>query len=88
MVKQVAQSPDREHSSVSHRALRAANEMMNVFRASNHYTTEESLAGMIKRCRTIASGILGDMSEERRRTLCTFDRNSGPNAKVWAIGHW
>jgi alpha-mannosidase len=88
MVRQVAQSGDREHSSLSHRALRAANDMMNAFRASNHYKTEEQLSAAIEKCRRIAARVLGDMSEERRKTLCTASRESGPDAKMWAIGHW
>jgi hypothetical protein len=88
MVRQVAQSADRDHSSLSHRALRAANDMMNAFRASNHYKTEEQLSAAIEKCRRIAARVLGDMSEERRKTLCTASRESGPDAKMWAIGHW
>ncbi|KAJ9125450.1 hypothetical protein QFC22_000411 [Naganishia vaughanmartiniae] len=87
MVRQVAQSADREHSSLSHRALRVANDMMNAFRASNHYQTEEQLSAAIEKCRRIAARVLGDMSEERRKTLCTASRESGPDAKMWAIGH-
>ena len=62
--------------------------MMNAFRASNHYKTEKQLSAAIDKCRKIAATVLGDMSEERRRTLCTASRASGENAKMWAIGHW
>lgn len=88
IVKQVSQSADRQHSSLSHRALRAANEMMNTFRSSDSWKTEQELQQMIRECRDIAERVLGSMGEERRRTLCTSDRDSGPDAKMWAIGHW
>jgi hypothetical protein len=61
---------------------------MNTFGASDHFRSVEELDEVVKRCRDIASAVLGNMGEEERKKLCTFDKESGPDAKMWAIGHW
>lgn len=66
-------------SSVSRRALVAANKIMSAF----HRTAGDDEAGLdrvVAECRKIAAGVLGDVEGAARP----------PNAetKVWGIGHW
>lgn len=78
----------QDKSSVSQRALKAANDIMNMFGSSDNYHTDEEVDAMVQRCRTIAGTVLGPRDEESRKRLCTFDPQSGADAKMWSIGHW
>ncbi|WWC71170.1 uncharacterized protein I206_105123 [Kwoniella pini CBS 10737] len=73
ILKQFARSPEGEKSSLSRQALKAANEIMNVFSRDSEERIDES----IRKGRTIAMRVIGasvtDMDDDE--------------TKIWAIGH-
>jgi alpha-mannosidase len=87
-LRQISLSPDRVRSSVAHRALKACNDIMNKFKSSDHYETREQLVQLLRQCREIGWKVLGPLDDASRKKLCTWDDECGPEAKVWAIGHW
>lgn len=88
MLRQIGSTPTADSSSISQRALKAANDIMNTFGASDHCNSAEEVDDLVKRCRAMAARVLGRMDEEDRKKLCTFDKDCAPDAKMWAIGHW
>lgn len=88
ILRQIGAAEDRATSSISQRALKAANAIMSVFGASDHCEDREQVAELVKKCRAIAASVLGQMGAEDRKKLCTADKGAAPDAKMWAIGHW
>lgn len=76
ILTQIARAPDRDESSVSQRALKACNDIMNTFRRRDG--DEERVDTVIEECRNIGQAVLGKMDGTQP---------SG-DAKIWGIGHW
>lgn len=76
ILSQIARAPDRDESSVSQRALKACNDIMNAFRRRDG--DQELVDSVVDQCRSIARSVLGKMDGTQP---------SG-DAKIWGIGHW
>lgn len=89
MLRQVSSIHNRDASSLSLRALNAANQIMSVFGSSDRFQSTEDTNAVLDRCRDIAATVLGKYEGEDRQKLCTIGKDSIPkNVKLWAIGHW
>ncbi|WWC63022.1 uncharacterized protein I303_105621 [Kwoniella dejecticola CBS 10117] len=75
ILKQFARSSEGEKSPLSRMALKAANEIMNVFRRDSEQLIDES----VKKGREIARRVIGEAGEETEM--------SEDQTKIWAIGH-
>ncbi|WWC96371.1 hypothetical protein V866_003239 [Kwoniella sp. B9012] len=73
ILKQFARSPQGAQSPISRKALRAANEIMNVFRRDSEEVIDEA----VRKGREIAKQVIGEGLNE-------FEDE---DTKVWAIGH-
>ncbi|WWC88253.1 uncharacterized protein L201_003160 [Kwoniella dendrophila CBS 6074] len=73
ILKQFARSPESDRSPLSRQSLRAANEIMNVFRRD----TEEEIDETIQKGRDIARQVIGSELNDL----------SDDDLKIWAIGH-
>lgn len=76
ILSQIAREPRKAESSVSQRALKACNDIMNTFRRRDD--DEERIDDVVKECREIAKRVLGDVGAAEP----TGD------AYIWGIGHW
>ncbi|WRT66773.1 uncharacterized protein IL334_003736 [Kwoniella shivajii] len=73
VLKQLARAAEGERSSISRKALKAANEIMNVFRIDSQEVIDES----IKQGRNLARSVLGSEVE----------RLEDEDVRIWALGH-
>ncbi|OCF39360.1 hypothetical protein I317_06845 [Kwoniella heveanensis CBS 569] len=76
-----------ESSSLSRRALRAANEIMNRFRRTDGDEEDGSLDETIRACREIGWEVLGPLDPESVKSLCTHVQDDDEEATIWGIGH-
>ncbi|WVF71778.1 hypothetical protein IAT40_006586 [Kwoniella sp. CBS 6097] len=76
-----------ETSSLSRRALRAANEIMNRFKRTDGDDEDGSLDETIRACRKIGWEVLGPLDSESIKSLCTHVQNDKEEAIIWGIGH-
>ena len=85
MLRQVATNDKSPTSSLSPKALRACNEIMNTFRRVPGDAQDATLACQrINRCRQIAAEVLGSLDQG----LVTNQAYRADHTNVWAIGHW
>ena len=81
LLTQIARSDDA-NSPLSERAMRAANEIINVFEASNPAET-------IEKARKIAEDILGEgWQKDAEGVFQVGGKKSEADAKLWGLGHW
>jgi hypothetical protein len=85
---QIAQDTQASTSSISQRALKGCNDIMNHFTRWIGDEQDGSLARILSECRQISQGILGRLDKEAIKNLTTHDPECAPDAKIWAIGHW
>lgn len=78
LLHQLARAENGERSSLSRRALKAANEIMNSFRISHD---EEDQDRIVAECRRIAETVIG-----RKASRQIPDPTTTP--QIWATGHW
>lgn len=79
MLSQIARMTNGKSSSLSRRALVAANEIMSTFRRRAGDEENGELERIISKCRDIATKVLGNKSP---------GGSPSEDTKVWAIGHW
>ncbi|ORY20873.1 glycosyl hydrolases family 38 N-terminal domain-domain-containing protein [Naematelia encephala] len=77
LLHQLARAEDGQHSSLSRRALKTANEVMNTFRV---FKDQDAQEGIIQKCREIAGSIV------HGRQHLPKSEDSKPT-KIWATGH-
>lgn len=87
-LRQIAQDPRASTSSISQRALKSCNDIMNQFTRRIGDEQDGSLARVIRECRQISQSVLGRLDEVAIQDLTTYSPACTPNAKLWAIGHW
>jgi len=80
VLTQMARRPDGERSSLSRRALVAANRIMSSFQRRSDDHTSGQLDKIITTCRDIAAEVLGNVNVRGK----TADKTT----KIWGIGHW
>jgi hypothetical protein len=78
LLHQLARADNGERSSLSRRALKAANEVMNSFRVSQD---EEDQDRIIADCRGIAGVVIG-------QNCCRHLPDPTRTPQIWATGHW
>nr|XP_019002605.1 uncharacterized protein I203_05090 [Kwoniella mangroviensis CBS 8507]OCF66066.1 hypothetical protein I203_05090 [Kwoniella mangroviensis CBS 8507] len=87
ILSQIGTHPDSEGSSLSQRALRASNGIMNTFRRTDGDDHNGSLDNVIRRCREIGWDVLGPLDEQGVGKLTTRSDTSQKDARIWGIGH-
>nr|XP_018263421.1 uncharacterized protein I303_03290 [Kwoniella dejecticola CBS 10117]OBR85579.1 hypothetical protein I303_03290 [Kwoniella dejecticola CBS 10117] len=87
ILSQIGTHPNSEGSSMSRRALRASNEIMNEFRRTEGDDQDGSLDRRIRRCREIGWEVLGALDEQGIKELATSNHKAHDDARIWGIGH-
>nr|XP_019042681.1 hypothetical protein I302_08386 [Kwoniella bestiolae CBS 10118]OCF21611.1 hypothetical protein I302_08386 [Kwoniella bestiolae CBS 10118] len=87
ILSQIGTHPDSEGSSLSRRAMRASNEIMNQFRRTAGDEDDGRLDEIVNRCRKIGWEVLGSLDEQSLAKLTTHTDVTEKDAKIWGIGH-
>nr|XP_019011845.1 uncharacterized protein I206_03951 [Kwoniella pini CBS 10737]OCF50626.1 hypothetical protein I206_03951 [Kwoniella pini CBS 10737] len=87
ILSQIGTHPDSEGSSLSRRALRASNDIMNHFRRVNDDDDDGSLDDRIRQCREIGWEVLGPLDEQSDQQADQDDSKARDDARIWGIGH-
>lgn len=84
VLTQMARGPGTATSSLQRQALRAANDIMNVFKVAEG-GDDAQLDDVVARCRAISAGVIGSPDDEE---LVKDTARVGDDAQLWGIGHW
>lgn len=80
VLTQLSRMENGGKTSISRRALHAANEIMNAFKRVDGDDHEGILDERIAHCQSIAATVLGQRGQA--------SGDSSRQASIWAIGHW
>lgn len=80
ILTQMSRVTDGHRSSLSRRALVAANGIMSTFHRRPDDESNGQLDQIIDSCRQIAATVLGDIS--------AVSETANRSTKIWGIGHW
>ncbi|WOO86295.1 Alpha-mannosidase [Vanrija pseudolonga] len=84
VLTQMARGPGTATSSLQRQALRAANDIMNVFKIAEGRENDDELDRVVAQCRAIAAGVIGRPNDEE---LVKDTARVGDDAQLWGIGH-